>query len=31
MNKREIKAIPQPASEAEISELNRIANLFMKK
>lgn len=31
MNKREIKAIPQPASEAEINELNRIANLFMKK
>lgn len=31
MNKREIKAVPQPASEAEISELNRIANLFLKK
>ena len=31
MYKREIKAIPQPASEAEISELNRIANLFLKK
>ena len=31
MNKREIKAISQTEGEAEISELNRIANLFMKK